>query len=202
MSPWPRPPTAGSTIVNSSRSSVAPALRKVLDQIRAVGELGGAQVSEHGGYPGWQPNMASPLLVTVPLDLEAVARHRSPRDGRPCRPRVRDHQREARRRRGHDFLWSLAGRRTRSRREGQLEDGPAFLRLPQCHTRAIEFLMRRQRGSGRRQDAPAGHASGPPFRPCESVGCVLARTPFRRSNLRSRRVRASTHPTDSRCRTA
>jgi dipeptidase D len=50
-------------IVTSSRSSVAPALRKVLDQVRAVGELGGAAVSEHSGYPGWQPNMASPLLT-------------------------------------------------------------------------------------------------------------------------------------------
>jgi dipeptidase D len=50
-------------IVTSSRSSVAPALRKVLDQIRAVGELGGACVSERNGYPGWQPNMASPLLA-------------------------------------------------------------------------------------------------------------------------------------------
>ena len=49
-------------IVTSSRSSVAPALRKVLDQIRAVGELSGASVSERNGYPGWQPNMASSLL--------------------------------------------------------------------------------------------------------------------------------------------
>jgi dipeptidase D len=49
-------------IVTSSRSSVAPALRKVLDQIRAIGELSGASVSERNGYPGWQPNMASPLL--------------------------------------------------------------------------------------------------------------------------------------------
>ena len=48
-------------IVTSSRSSVAPALRKVLDQICAVGELGGASVSEH--LPGWQPNMASPLFA-------------------------------------------------------------------------------------------------------------------------------------------
>ena len=51
------------TIVTSSRSSVAPALRKVLDQVRAVGELSGASVSELHGYPGWQPNMASPLLT-------------------------------------------------------------------------------------------------------------------------------------------
>jgi len=52
-----------SEIITSSRSSVAPALRKVLDQIRAVGELSGAGVSERNGYPGWQPNMASPLLA-------------------------------------------------------------------------------------------------------------------------------------------
>jgi dipeptidase D len=50
-------------ITTSSRSSVAPALRKVLDQVCAVGELGGAEVSERHGYPGWQPNMASPLLA-------------------------------------------------------------------------------------------------------------------------------------------
>jgi dipeptidase D len=49
-------------IITSSRSSVASALRNVLDQIRAVGELSGARVSERNGYPGWQPNMASPLL--------------------------------------------------------------------------------------------------------------------------------------------
>jgi dipeptidase D len=51
------------TIVTSSRSSVAPAMRNVLDQIRAVAELGGASVAEHNAYPGWQPNMASPLLA-------------------------------------------------------------------------------------------------------------------------------------------
>jgi dipeptidase D len=50
-------------IVTSSRSSVAPALRKVLNQILAVGELAGAEVSERNGYPGWQPDMASPLLA-------------------------------------------------------------------------------------------------------------------------------------------
>ncbi|MCE5267949.1 MAG: aminoacyl-histidine dipeptidase [Planctomycetaceae bacterium] len=50
-------------ITTSTRSSVAPALRKVLDQIRAVAELSGASISERDGYPGWQPNMASPLLA-------------------------------------------------------------------------------------------------------------------------------------------
>ncbi len=50
-------------IITCSRSSVAPALRKVLDQIRAVAELGGAEVSERDAYPGWQPEMGSPLLA-------------------------------------------------------------------------------------------------------------------------------------------
>jgi dipeptidase D len=50
-------------IITSSRSSVAQALRRVLDQIRAVGELGGAGVCERNAYPGWQPDMASPLLA-------------------------------------------------------------------------------------------------------------------------------------------
>ncbi len=42
---------------------MAPVLRKVLDQIGAVAELGGAHVSERDAYPGWQPDMASPLLA-------------------------------------------------------------------------------------------------------------------------------------------
>jgi dipeptidase D len=46
----------------SSRSSVASALTSTVGQIRAVGLLAGAQVVEHEGYPGWQPNMASELL--------------------------------------------------------------------------------------------------------------------------------------------
>jgi dipeptidase D len=50
------------TITTSSRSSVEAALRFTLDQAKAIVELAGAKWSESGGYPGWQPNMASPLL--------------------------------------------------------------------------------------------------------------------------------------------
>jgi len=49
-------------IVTSSRSSVAPALRATLDQVAAAARLAGARVEEKDGYPGWQPNMESPLL--------------------------------------------------------------------------------------------------------------------------------------------
>lgn len=50
------------TITSSSRSSVQAALRFVLDQVSAVVALAGATSKEYGIYPGWQPNMNSPLL--------------------------------------------------------------------------------------------------------------------------------------------
>ncbi|MFN0151187.1 MAG: aminoacyl-histidine dipeptidase [bacterium] len=50
-------------IVTSSRSSVPPALRATLDTVAAAARLAGARPNESDGYPGWQPNMASPLLA-------------------------------------------------------------------------------------------------------------------------------------------
>lgn len=41
---------------------MAPALRATLDQVAAAARLAGARVEEKDGYPGWQPNMESPLL--------------------------------------------------------------------------------------------------------------------------------------------
>jgi dipeptidase D len=52
-------------IVNSSRSSVPSALTALNQRIRAIGTLAGAEVEESGGYPGWTPNMESPLLEVV-----------------------------------------------------------------------------------------------------------------------------------------
>jgi dipeptidase D len=52
-------------IVTSSRSSVAPSIRMVLDAIRAAGQLAGAEVESRDGYPGWKPNLASPALGVV-----------------------------------------------------------------------------------------------------------------------------------------
>lgn len=51
-------------IVSSTRSSVPPALRAALDQVAATARLAGARVEEKDGYPGWLPNMKSPLLAT------------------------------------------------------------------------------------------------------------------------------------------
>jgi len=50
-------------ILMSNRSSVATALRAVQGRLRALGELAGAKVESLDGYPGWQPNLASPLLA-------------------------------------------------------------------------------------------------------------------------------------------
>jgi len=52
-------------VVTSSRSSVAPALRGVLDAIRGLGQLTGAQVETMDGYPGWKPNLDSAVLRVV-----------------------------------------------------------------------------------------------------------------------------------------
>jgi len=46
----------------SSRSSIASALESVRFVIRAVSELAGARITFLEGYPGWMPNLQSPLL--------------------------------------------------------------------------------------------------------------------------------------------
>jgi dipeptidase D len=52
-------------IVTSSRSSSAPALAGVLAAIAAAGHLAAASVETGDGYPGWQPDLASPILGVV-----------------------------------------------------------------------------------------------------------------------------------------
>ena len=54
----------GLTIGCLSRSSSADRMRATADQIRAVGQLAGAAVKTGNEYPGWQPDMDSPLLAT------------------------------------------------------------------------------------------------------------------------------------------
>lgn len=52
-------------IICSSRSSVASALEATRNMIAALAELAGAAVNQPGGYPGWVPNLQSPLLKTL-----------------------------------------------------------------------------------------------------------------------------------------
>lgn len=47
---------------NSPRSSNDVAMRGLLDQLQAIGKLAGAANEEEDTYPGWQPNMDSPVL--------------------------------------------------------------------------------------------------------------------------------------------
>ena len=53
----------GYRIVCATRSSVAPALLELLAQVDAAAHLAGAEVTHNEGYPGWKPNLASPLLA-------------------------------------------------------------------------------------------------------------------------------------------
>ena len=49
----------------SSRSSINPALEATRQQLKAMAELVGAAVDQPPGYPGWAPNLQSPILATV-----------------------------------------------------------------------------------------------------------------------------------------
>jgi dipeptidase D len=51
--------------VSCSRSSVAPALRMILGQLEAIAELAGVEAHQHGGYPGWKPDLQSTALAKV-----------------------------------------------------------------------------------------------------------------------------------------
>ncbi len=49
-------------VQTSQRSSVASEIGEAAQMVRAVFELGGAATTGSDGYPGWKPNMASPIL--------------------------------------------------------------------------------------------------------------------------------------------
>lgn len=49
-------------ILMSSRSSVKSSLQFIMQVIRAIGEMAGAEVKEGDLYPGWKPNLNSRLL--------------------------------------------------------------------------------------------------------------------------------------------
>ena len=52
-------------VSTSQRSSVASEIGEIADSVRAVFELGGATVTGSDGYPGWKPNLDSPVLKTA-----------------------------------------------------------------------------------------------------------------------------------------
>lgn len=52
-------------VVCNSRSSVASALEAIRGVIRAVCDLAGARIDLKDGYPGWTPDLSSPLLKSL-----------------------------------------------------------------------------------------------------------------------------------------
>lgn len=46
----------------SSRSSIGSALQATKDMLRALAEMAGADIDQPEGYPGWTPNLDSPIL--------------------------------------------------------------------------------------------------------------------------------------------
>jgi dipeptidase D len=53
------------TVATSQRSSMASEIQEVVQTVAAVLELGGATIISGDGYPGWKPNLASPILQTA-----------------------------------------------------------------------------------------------------------------------------------------
>jgi dipeptidase D len=52
----------GISLATSQRSSVASEIDEMCDTVRTIFELGGAKVQQGDGYPGWKPNLGSPIL--------------------------------------------------------------------------------------------------------------------------------------------
>jgi dipeptidase D len=50
------------SLATSQRSSVASEINEICDTVRAIMELSGAEVSQGDGYPGWKPDLDSPIL--------------------------------------------------------------------------------------------------------------------------------------------
>ena len=53
------------TIANLMRSSVESAKEALADKMRAIAELAEVNLELTGGYPGWKPNLQSPILKTM-----------------------------------------------------------------------------------------------------------------------------------------
>ncbi|MGD8868281.1 MAG: aminoacyl-histidine dipeptidase [Gemmatimonadales bacterium] len=53
---------ASIAVETSQRSSVASEIEEIVQTVSAIFELGGAKVTQDSGYPGWKPDMDSPIL--------------------------------------------------------------------------------------------------------------------------------------------
>jgi dipeptidase D len=53
------------TIATSQRSSVGSEIDEIVDTVSSILALAGARVEHSDGYPGWKPNLESPILQTA-----------------------------------------------------------------------------------------------------------------------------------------
>ena len=60
------------TLATSQRSSVASEIREIAQTVRTVFEMGGAEVDQGSGYPGWKPDMDSPILKQAKATYHAL----------------------------------------------------------------------------------------------------------------------------------
>ena len=72
VAPGESSPTLDIHVGTLSRSSSASLLRVTLAQIASVGRLAGARIETANGYPGWEPNLDSPVLGTCRRVYETV----------------------------------------------------------------------------------------------------------------------------------
>jgi dipeptidase D len=49
-------------VATSQRSSIASEITEIAETVSAIFELGGTSIETNDGYPGWKPNMDSPIL--------------------------------------------------------------------------------------------------------------------------------------------
>jgi len=62
----------GIEVATSQRSSVASEIREICQSVGFIFELGEAKVSHTDGYPGWKPNMDSPVLHVAKTTYKAL----------------------------------------------------------------------------------------------------------------------------------
>jgi dipeptidase D len=60
------------TLDTSQRSSVSSEIQEIAQTAKVVFELGGARVEQGDGYPGWKPNMDSPILRRAVAAYESL----------------------------------------------------------------------------------------------------------------------------------
>lgn len=61
------------TLATSQRSSVASEIDEIAFGVKAVFELGTAKVEQSDGYPGWKPNLDSPILKVAKATYKSLA---------------------------------------------------------------------------------------------------------------------------------